>query len=248
MIRSILAQMITSASVAALDALFKQVTAVWAEAHLTDDEASELYAAIQLRRPKGRGHPSLIPPSRPFPPPIGPFSQPRRHQCSPDRAASIFRRRCCASSGAMPPALASRFTESERALLAIIVQEIRKRGHCARPIGALAGLAGISRTSAKRALRIAERMELIEVTRRPRPGQKNLPNIVTIRSQEWQLWIEKGSRSTGGKEASPTNRIPPRKEARSSSRHFVESKPARICPPNRPQTHPEPNRTEWRRR
>lgn len=246
MIRSMLAHMISSASPAALDALFKQVTAVWSEAHLTDDEASELYAAIQLRRHEGRRYACLAPQPRFFPLPAGPFSPPRRHQCSPDRIASILRRRCCASSGAMPPTLASRFTESERALLAIIVQEIRKQGRCARPIGELAGRAGICRTTAKRALRVAERMDLIEITRRPRPGQKNLPNIVTIRSPEWLLWVQKSARSIGGKDVSPTNTILSKKELQSAPRRSAEAKPARISPQTHAEGSLEPNRRAWR--
>lgn len=233
MICSMFAGMIRSAPQTALDALFKQVTAVWAKADLTDDEASELYAAIQQRRPKERERPSLVAQPCVFPFPAGPFSMPRHLPCSPDRLASILRRRHCASSGAMPPHLAKEFRESARALLAVLVQEVRKHGHCARPISELAARAGICHTTAKQALRIAERMGLIEIKRRPRPGQKNLPNIVTIRSPEWQLWIEKGSRSTGGKDMPPTNRNLSRKEARNAPERFAQPKPVRIDPPIR---------------
>lgn len=230
MICSMFASMIRSAPQTALDTLFKDVTAVWAKAGLTDDEASELYAAIQQRRPKRRERPSLLAPPYVFPLPAGPFSMHRHLPCSPDRLASIFRRRRCASSGAMPPHLAKEFRESARALMGVLVQEVHKHGHCARSIAELAARAGICHTSAKQALRTAERLELIEIKRRPRPGQKNLTNIVTIRSPEWQLWIERKSRSTGGKDVPPTNRNLSRREARSAPERSAEPKPVRIDP------------------
>lgn len=229
MIRSNLACMISSAPPTALDTLFKKVTAVWASADLTDDEASELYAAIQQRRPRRPERPGLVEP-RFFLATTESFGAPRRHQCSPDRLASILRRRSCASSGAMPPHLAKEFRESARALLAVLVQEVRKRGHCARPIAELAARAGICCTTAKQALRIAERLGLLEIKRRPRPGQKNLPNMITIRSSEWRLWIEKGSPSTGGKEVSPTNKSPFKKEPSGAPERLGEAKSTWVDP------------------
>jgi len=64
---------------------------------------------------------------------------------SPDRQASLERRRRQAASGALPPALAARFTTGELAALTVIARQCQKGGVCALPIDAIAALAGVSR-------------------------------------------------------------------------------------------------------
>jgi hypothetical protein len=88
-------------------------------------------------RPHGRaGRPSRRAGSRPNRKlPVAakraPRAAARRRQRSPDRQASIERRRRLAASGPMPPALAARFTTSELAALRIIGDEVRHHGVCA---------------------------------------------------------------------------------------------------------------------
>jgi hypothetical protein len=57
------------------------------------------------------------------------------------------RRRRWASSGPMPPALASRFTLAEQAVLAVVAAEVVKHGACTLPISNVAALAGVSETT-----------------------------------------------------------------------------------------------------
>jgi hypothetical protein len=52
------------------------------------------------------------------------FGQKRRSR-SPNRAASIARRRVLAASGVMPPAIAAKFTVSEQAVLRIVSPQWR---------------------------------------------------------------------------------------------------------------------------
>ena len=56
----------------------------------------------------------------------------------------------------------------------------------------IAARAGIGRTTAQNAMRLAATMGLLTVQERRREGQKNLPNVVRIVSREWQLWIKRG--------------------------------------------------------
>jgi hypothetical protein len=109
---------------------------------------------------------------------------------SPDRQASIARRRHLAASGPMPPALAARFTQAEMAAFRIVSDEVRHHGVCALHIDAIAARAGTCRTTVKNALREARRLNLVTVQERRRRGQRSLTNIIHIISREWRDWLQ----------------------------------------------------------
>jgi hypothetical protein len=113
-----------------------------------------------------------------------------------DRARSIERRRRQAASGAMPPAIASRFTTGEAAALAVIGREAQRAGRCALFIDAIAALAGTCRSVVQSATREAARLGLIKVTERRIPGRKSLSNLVEVISPEWRAWLAIGFRKT----------------------------------------------------
>lgn len=120
----------------------------------------------------------------------------RRPQRPPVRAQAIERRRRIAASGALPPQLAALFTVAETAVLAIVADEVRRRGRCDRSLDELAARAGCSRSSAKNAIRTARAHGLIRVTLRPRSGRKHLPNVVEIVDRGWRAWLKR-TRSAG---------------------------------------------------
>ena len=76
----------------------------------------------------------------------------RRPPRSPDRRASIERRRRKAASGAMPPALAAKFTTGEAAVLAVIAREVQRSGRCEFYLDKICALAGVCRSTAQNAL------------------------------------------------------------------------------------------------
>ncbi|MBB4262660.1 hypothetical protein GGD64_006722 [Bradyrhizobium sp. CIR3A] len=123
---------------------------------------------------------------------------PRRPQRSPDRKASRDRRRMLGGSSALPDNLRHHFTEGQRSVLAIIAGEIKRQGFCDLPIDKIAALAGVCRSSCQSSIHEARRLGLIRVTERPRPGRKNLTNIVQIVSREWLTWIKRGPASRIG--------------------------------------------------
>ena len=101
---------IAEASLNALDHLSRTIWQGLAAGAINDGDAQQQLAEqIHERRQVARAErkPVEIPTGRPsiFPP--------RRYQGSPDRAASIRRRRLLAASGPMPPSLASYFTVGE---------------------------------------------------------------------------------------------------------------------------------------
>jgi ribosomal protein S25 len=72
----------------------------------------------------------------------------------------------------MPPALAARFTVGELAVLRIVGDEVRARKVCGLHLDAIAARTGVSRSTAKNAIREAKRLGLVEVQERRRHGAK----------------------------------------------------------------------------
>jgi hypothetical protein len=163
-----------------LDHLSAELWKAYAAGALSDDDAQAAAEAIRERKLASA-------PKAPSPPKA-------RRQRSPDRQASIARRRHLAASGPMPPALAARFTQAEMAAFRIVSDEVRHHGVCALHIDAIAARAGTCRTTVKNALREARRLNLVTVQERRRRGQKSLTNLVRIVSPEWMAWIRIGGK------------------------------------------------------
>lgn len=117
-----------------------------------------------------------------------------QHAQSRDRARSLERRRRLAATGPLPPALASHFTISELAVLRIVGDACRREGACDATLGEIAARAGVGRTTAQGALRLAARLGLVRITERRRPFQRSLSNVVTVTSPEWGTWLRHGPR------------------------------------------------------
>src|SRR5215204_5807956 len=159
----------------------------YAAGHVTEAEASALSEVIELKR-------SLPPAQKPIQ---------RRLGSRPRSSASMERRRRWAASGALPPALASRFTLAEQAALAVVAAEHRKCGDCRLTNKEVADVAGVSVTTVKNALRVARALNLISIEERRLTAFRNAPNVVRIVSPEWRAWLRLGG---GGKSVprSPT--------------------------------------------
>ncbi len=85
-----------------------------------------------------------------------------RRPRSPDRVASVERRRRVASSGALPPGPAGWLTEGQRAVLTVVGREAaRGVPTCKWPIAKIAALAGVERTTVQGALRLAGGLGLV---------------------------------------------------------------------------------------
>src|SRR5690349_25154987 len=122
----------------------------YAAGQVTEAEASALSEAIEARK--------AIPPAE--------KRVQRRLGSRPRSPASMERRRRWAASGALPQALAARFTLAETAVLAVIAAETRKHGDCRLTNGEIADVAGVSITTVKNAMRQAGGLGLISVEER----------------------------------------------------------------------------------
>lgn len=119
---------------------------------------------------------------------------PRKIPRSPDRIASRDRRRLLACSGPLPPRLAARFTEGQRAVLRIVADAVAEGGLCDLCFDAIAARAGVCRRLAQGALRLAAGDGLLTIEERRYPGRRNAPNLVRIVSQDWRAWIKRGGK------------------------------------------------------
>src|SRR5690349_19343042 len=122
----------------------------YAAGQVSADQASELSDLIERRR-------ALPAAQKPLQ---------RRLGSRPRSPASMERRRRWAASGALPPALAARFTLAETAILAVVAAETRKRGDCRLTNKEIADVAGVSITTVKNAMRQAGGLGLISVEER----------------------------------------------------------------------------------
>src|SRR4051812_20569398 len=122
----------------------------YAAGQVTEEQASELTDRLEARK-------AIQAPQRPAQ---------RRVGSRPRSGASMERRRRWAASGALPPALAARFTLAETAVLAVVGAEHRRRGDCRLTNKEIADVAGVCLTSAKNALRAARALGLLSVEER----------------------------------------------------------------------------------
>ncbi|HEY8070564.1 MAG TPA: hypothetical protein VIE47_01165 [Methylocystis sp.] len=199
-------------SLATLDGFARALWQQWVAKEVTDEQAQALAEAIEARKREVRGidtvairAPQVVEAARKqgrlshFPPK-------RKAAQSPNRRASIDRRRTLAASGPMPPQLASQFTTGELAALRIVADAVRDRGACMMTLGEIAARAGVCVTTARNALRTATREGLVTIEERRRDKRPNLSNVVRIVSREWLTWIERGRKnsSAGRGKADPS--------------------------------------------
>ncbi len=159
----------------------------YAAGQVTEAEASALSEAIELKR-------ALPPAEKPAQ---------RRFGSRPKNSASLERRRRWAASGALPPALAARFTTAETAVLAVIAAEHVKQGRCVLTLDHIAALAGVGRTTVKNALREAQRQGLARIEERRVSAWRNAPNVVTITAPEWTSWLKMRRKGVGSNPQPP---------------------------------------------
>ena len=131
--------------------------------------------------------------------------QPRRIGSRPRSPESMERRRRWTSSGWLPPQLASRFTMGENAVLSVVAAQVAKHARCTLSLEHIAALAGVSRSTAKTALREARALGLLTIEHRPSRPFRHETNIVKVTSPEWRSWLSFRRSSQGGKSSTPAN-------------------------------------------
>lgn len=187
----------------ALDETARLLWRAHAEGHVADADAEAISEALQARRATfaARRAPQALSQSRP----ALAFPRPAQRSRSPDRQASLERRRRQAMSGAVPAKIAAAFTLAELAVLSVIARQCQQGRTCSLPIDALAALAGVSRTTVQNAQRQARRLGLLELKERRRRGLPSLTNVIKVISKEWSAWLKLSGGGIGFKNLSPTD-------------------------------------------
>jgi hypothetical protein len=185
-----LADQFTAAAAAArnthaVDEVARLTWRAHSEGQLTDAEAEAVSVSLQARRAVFATRRRTASPLRPA---LG-LPRASRNPRSPDRRASLERRRRQAMSGVVPAKIAAHFTMAELAVLTVVARQCQRTGVCVLHIDAVAALAGVSRTTVKRALRQARLLGLFLVKERRIPGRKSLTNVITVISKEWTAWL-----------------------------------------------------------
>jgi hypothetical protein len=153
-----------------------------AAGHIDDDQAQGLAERIEAKKPKHQhGEPTSFKPAIAKPKP----------QRSPDKQASIERRRRLARQSPVPPKLVDKFTQGEHAVLTVVCGEIQRCGLCAWCLAKIAAIAGVSRDLARKAMRKARALGLLHSEERRRCGQKSLTNIVRVLRRSWGHWLKR---------------------------------------------------------
>jgi hypothetical protein len=179
-------------SAADTDALDDAIRLIWrgvSAGEISEDEAGVLENRAQSKRPpRSNGQAKQICATasvakiRRF---VG-----RQRPRSPDREASRRRWRRFGSSGVMPPQMRSAYSRGQLAVLWVVAREVRRSGVCGFPVDAIAAQAGVSYRQVQITLRKAAQFGHLQITARPRPGRKHLPNEIRIISQEWWNWAK----------------------------------------------------------
>jgi hypothetical protein len=162
------------------------VSRAYANGAISEDDHLRLWEAIQERRTLDRVAAAGKQKNAPGSPAC------RRQPCqSPDRAASIRRRRRIGYSGVLPSPVAELFTIGQTAALRIVLDEIRDHGRCTLPLAIIAARSGTSKSTVRRALRGARKHGILALKERrsDRRGVLSDTNIVTLISAEVRAWI-----------------------------------------------------------
>src|SRR3954464_11295224 len=95
-----------------------------------------------------------------------------RCQRSPDKIASLERRRRLARASPVPPELVDQFTQGEHAVITVVAGEIARAGACTWCLDRIAAIAGVCKTLVRDAIRKARSVGLLYSVERRRRGQK----------------------------------------------------------------------------
>lgn len=188
---------ISSSYSANLDQTAKLVWQSFASGLIEEQEAGALGAAIEARRralASIRTHPTVK---------CSKASQ--RAPVGQGRAICIGRRRGLAASGAVPGKIAAHFTTGELAALTVIARQCQRRGNCVMFMDQIAAIAGVGRTTARNAIRQAQRLGLIDMQERRISGNRSDSNVIRITSSEWLAWLRIGNTGGGCKKPAPTS-------------------------------------------
>jgi hypothetical protein len=96
----------------------------------------------------------------------------------------------------MPPSIAAQFTVGEQAVLAVIARAARQQrgGTLQWFTDKIAVLAGVSRSTARNAIRKAKALGFLHVTEQRVTWWRNAANKITVAAAAWRSWLGWGQK------------------------------------------------------
>jgi hypothetical protein len=96
----------------------------------------------------------------------------------------------------MPPSIAAQFTVGEQAALAVIARAARQQrgGTLQWFTDKIAVLAGVSRSTARNAIRKAKALGFLHVTEQRVTWWRNAANKITVAAAAWRSWLGWGQK------------------------------------------------------
>jgi hypothetical protein len=178
-----------------LGELATDVWKAWGEGAVDDAQAQELAQAIEAKRPRTNYKAERTTFQK--------LEAPKA-QRSPDKQASIERRRRLAKAAPVPSEHVHEFTTCELAVITVVAGEFQRCGFCVWCLAKIAAIAGTCKTKVRDALKKARKCGLLFSRERRRAGHKSQTNIVRPWCQKWWAllkWIgSKKARSTTNKD------------------------------------------------
>lgn len=95
---------------------------------------------------------------------------------------------------ALPPYLAARFTPAQLSVMNVLAHLLEGHTVYDATNGQLAELAGASVGAVRNALRLAKKLELIELEQLPHPDNRLIANKIRLHSKEWSDWLARPRR------------------------------------------------------
>ena len=92
--------------------------------------------------------------------------------------SKLHRKRMAASY--LPAAIGCEYTEGQAAALSVVLRVVRRSGRCCLGYDRIAQLAGVSRSTVREGLRLAEGLGHIEVKRRADEGETNVISTISM--------------------------------------------------------------------
>jgi hypothetical protein len=87
----------------------------------------------------------------------------------------------------------------------VVAQEHARHGACTLFIEKIAALAGVTRSTVKRALKEAHGLGMIKIEERRLTGWRNDANLITILDLGWLMWLRMRNRGEGSRKGPARN-------------------------------------------
>ncbi len=178
-----------------IDKTTRIIWSAYSEGLISDTEAQKAAETLEERKKAAKERLAVKSQS-------SPISAPSRRHVDP---AKIHRRRSWCFGGAVPASIAVHYSPAELAVLSTIITLLKQNPELKKSTKEIANLSGTSIRTVRYALKIASGLGHLSIERRRVTAFRNLPNKISLGSNEvLRLWVSK--RRTMVQKPAPLNK------------------------------------------